>query len=708
MPAVSGIPGRLLDMSSALSFARHSARTQGFTLGVPRTFTITEDGQSVLFLRSRGGTDRSNALWVFDLTSREEHLLADPADLLTEEVVSAEEQARRERARERARGVVHYATGHTGTLAAFTISGRLFCADVTSRTTWELPAAAPVLDPRPSPDGRTVAYVSGGQLRLINSDGTDDRALAEPSTDSGMWGRAEFIAAEEMGRSRGYWWSPDSSALLAAHVEESPVAYWHIADPTDPSQPPSSFRYPAAGENNAEVTLSILGTDSTKTPVTWDRVAFPYLVATHWSASGPPVIAVQSRDQRNQAILAIDPETGQTREIHRDTDAHWVEIKPGWPAFTPDGSLVRVAARDGAYRLVVGDEDWTAAPLQVRGILDIGKDDVLISASEDDPAEVHTYRVTASGIARVSTEPGVHSAVRSGKIMVTTSATLKAFGTTTKVVRDNEVVAHIRSEGQTPTLIPRVELMRAGSRRLRSALLLPQDYKSEQGPLPVLLDPYGGPQAQCVLSRQAGFLTSQWFADQGFAVLVTDGRGMTGRGPDWDRAIAGDLAGPPLDDQVDALHAIAETRPELDLGRVAIRGWSFGGYLSALAVLRRPDVFHAAIAGAPVCDWHLYDTHYTERYLGHPASAPENYEASSVLRDASKLKRPLLLIHGTADDNVFMAHSLRLSAALTAAARPHTLLPLPGVTHVPTDENTVENLLLLQNDFLREHLMTGR
>jgi len=209
-----------------------------------------------------------------------------------------------------------------------------------------------------------------------------------------------------------------------------------------------------------------------------------------------------------------------------------------------------------------------------------------------------------------------------------------------------------------------------------------------------------------VQAAQRPFLTPQWFAEQGFAVVVADGRGTPGRGPDWDRTIAGDWADVVLEDQVAALEAAAARHADLDTGRVAIRGWSFGGYLAALAVLRRPDVFHAAIAGAPVTDWRLYDTHYTERYLGDPAQNGAAYDRISLLGDAAALSRPLLLIHGLADDNVVVAHTLRMSSALLAAGRPHTVLPLSGVTHMTPQEVVAENLLLFQVDFLRRALKT--
>jgi dipeptidyl-peptidase-4 len=256
---------------------------------------------------------------------------------------------------------------------------------------------------------------------------------------------------------------------------------------------------------------------------------------------------------------------------------------------------------------------------------------------------------------------------------------------------------------ESPGLALRVTHAAVGERQLRTALLLPEGTHAA-GSLPVLMDPYGGPHGQRMMSARTAYYSSQWLADQGFAVIVADGRGMPGRGSAWEREVAGDLATAPLEDQVDALHGVAALHPELDLGRVGIRGWSFGGYLAGLAVLRRPEVFHAAVAGAPVTDWRLYDTHYTERFLGTPQEHPDNYERTSLLPDAPKLQRPLLVIHGLADDNVVAAHSLRLSQALLEAGRPHTFLPLSGVTHMTPQEVVAENLLLLQVAFLKQTL----
>ncbi len=213
-----------------------------------------------------------------------------------------------------------------------------------------------------------------------------------------------------------------------------------------------------------------------------------------------------------------------------------------------------------------------------------------------------------------------------------------------------------------------------------------------------------------MLSAHDPHLVSRWLAEHGYAVIVTDGRGTPGRGPAWEREVYGDLAGPVLDDQVSALEAACDHYDVLDPDRVGIRGWSFGGYLAALAVLRRPDRFHAAVAGAPVTTWHLYDTHYTERYLGHPDADPEHYRTSDLFAPGRplELERPLLLIHGLADDNVVAAHTLRFSTELLAGGCAHQVLPLSGVTHMTPQEAVASNLLRLQLDFFDRALAPDR
>jgi dipeptidyl-peptidase-4 len=297
----------------------------------------------------------------------------------------------------------------------------------------------------------------------------------------------------------------------------------------------------------------------------------------------------------------------------------------------------------------------------------------------------------------------VASAAVGGSTFVVVQRSLASVSPVTNVTGPTTSTV-LRSVGEDPAIPLRIELLRLGARQLSAALVLPISWSPADGPLPVLLDPYGGPHAQRVLEAGDAHAVSQWFAEAGFAVLVVDGRGTPGRGPGWEREITGDLT-ITLDDQLAALEALGAARPELvDLGRVGIRGWSFGGYLAALAVLHRPDAVHAAVAGAPVTDWRLYDTHYTERYLGHPGDDEGAYRRSSIVDVPEGTARPLLLIHGLADDNVVAAHTLRLSTALLAAGRAHQVLPLSGVTHMTPQAVVAEQLLRLQRDFLRSAL----
>jgi dipeptidyl-peptidase-4 len=702
------------------TFPRQHARTQGFTLGVPRSFQISPDGAMVAFLRSRGGTDPVTCLWVLDVGTGEERLVADPALIGAGGAVDPEEQARRERSRERASGIVGFAADDQFRTAAFGLAGRVYVADLAHGGARELPARTPAADPRPDPTGALVAYVCAGALRVVDTQTGEDRAVAEPAAASGMsFGLAEFIAAEEMSRMRGYWWAPDGRALLVARVDDEPVQRWHIADPSNPEHPARAIRYPAAGTPNADVSLFLAGLDGGLTQVEWDRAVFPYLVTVCWPSPGaasPPLIVVQSRDQREMRMLAVDTGTGGTAVVRSDSSPHWVEIIGGVPAVTAAGKIAWTADTGSTRRLLIATagelaagtaEPVTPEGLQVRQILGVDGDTVLFTASDGEPTEIGLWTCGPGGLAAVAggAGPQVRSGRRAGGTTVAASQSLDADGLTVRVLRQGAEIGRIASHPLRPLLpAPAPVFFPAGKREIRTALLLPSWYQSGSAALPVLMDPYGGPHAQRVLASRSSFLTSQWFAEQGFAVVVADGRGTPGRGPDWEHDVAGDLAGPPLEDQVIALEAAAARCGDLDLGKVAIRGWSFGGYLSALAVLRRPDVFHAAVAGAPVTDMRLYDTHYTERYLGHPGENPDAYDRCSVLLDAPKLRRPLLIIHGLADDNVVVAHSLRLSSALLAAGRPHSVLPLSGVTHMAAQEEVAENLLLLQVDFLRRAL----
>jgi dipeptidyl-peptidase-4 len=317
-------------------------------------------------------------------------------------------------------------------------------------------------------------------------------------------------------------------------------------------------------------------------------------------------------------------------------------------------------------------------------------------------------------ITPVTTDPGQWTASRGERGIVVSGRDMRSARAQMRHIL-GEQSATISSTAAEPGFAPNVTFTRLGEHRLYTAIIAPSPSSpyAHADKLPVLMKPYGGPGFQQVVASQSFYWEGQWWADQGFLVVTADGRGTTGRGPSWDREIFEDMKDVTLADQIEAVNALPEAvsrlnadgrRPGVpapDLDKVCMIGWSYGGFLSALAVLDTPNVFKAACAGAPPTDWTLYDTHYTERYLGLD---PDVYYRNGIVQDAPKLERPLMLIHGFADDNVTIAHSLRLSQALMAAGRPHTFLPLTGITHMTNDETVAENLLTLQRDFLRDAL----
>ncbi len=658
---------------------------------------MSKDGNRVVFLRSSGPDDPTNALWVVDRGCAARRL-TDGTDGVVGELTAAE-KARRERAREQAGGVVTFvADGSLSTI--WFASGGIHEVDVATGAVRALASAADAYDPRPQPHGNRVAYVSGSTVRLSN--GTKDAAI--PGLDDGpgiSWGAAEFVAAEEMGRSRGFWWSPDGTSLAIARVDTSEVESWWIAAPDRPDVAPREIRYPAAGTANANVSLWITDPDAGPVvEVDWAQGEYEYLCDVVWGAQ--LLLVVQPRNQRATIVLSADPVTGETTEVGRHTDPHWTELFAGTPVDT-DGRLITIADDTAVdtRRLHVNGSAVSPAGLQIRSLVDVDDAGVWCTATRA-AIDAQLVHVAFDGEVTEHSAPGTFAtAVRKGGTTVLSEAT--PSGPTRWTIRWSDGAEHvIFSYSDEPGFDVSPAFHIAGPRSCNAAVLMPAGH--DGSPLPVLLDPYGGPHAQRVLTARNAHATSQWFAEQGFAVVVIDGRGTPGRGPAFEREVHADLAAPVLDDQIDTLQALAASDERLDLSRVGIRGWSFGGYLAALAVLRRPDAVHAAVAGAPVTDWRLYDTHYTERYLGHPATSPGHYEQTDLLADAHRLERPLMLIHGLADDNVVAAHTLTLSSALLAAGRAHEVLPLSGVTHMTPQEQVAENLLHLQRDFLMEHL----
>ena len=691
---------------SELPFPRHSARTLRFSLGAPRNFSISPDGQRVVFVRSGSGTDRTGRLFELELNNKSTREIVNPLDLLKsgDEKISVEEQARRERAREAAAGITNYSSDTNLKKIAFTLSGNLYVANLEDGKVLQWPAQEPVIDPQFAPDGSAVGYINpSGEMRV--SDGVNDRAIFTPEKADVYYGQAEFVASEEMDRMHGFWWSSDSKYLLVERFDESGVEKIWISDPANPENEPRSVRYPKVGTPNVVASLFAHHLESKSSQeIKWDK-EHEYLVSVNSGAvNKPPLLMTIDRAQRHAHIRAINLSDGTSSVIAEMRDPAWITLVSGSPQWGPAGQLITTFDSTTTRHLAVDGNPVTPEGLQVDRIVHIDRNGITFEGTFE-PTSLHVYWYGWGGeLEEISKGDGVHMAKAAADTLLLLSRSLDYYGAKVEVIRDGMRI-EIESFAQKPEVDAKPELLNLGERELRSALLLPQNQsKFPHKNLPLLVDPYGGPSHLRNIKAKNAFAEAQWIANLGFAVLITDGRGTPNRGPEWEKAVLDDLSAAPLADQADAVTALFQLRPGLiDPEKVGIRGWSFGGYLAGLAALRRPDIFKCAIIGAPVTDFRFYDTYYTERFLGAIADH-KNYEQSSLLPDADKLSVPVMIIHGLADDNVLVANSLHLSSALLAAGKAHEVLPLTGVTHMTSQEVVAENLMHLELDFLKRSL----
>jgi len=682
-------------------------------LGRPVKARPTPDGKSVLFLRSQARVPRLN-LYQFDVaTGQVQELLTAEAVLKgAEENLTPEEKARRERQRVSASGFTDYQLSSDGKLILVALSGKLYVVrrelaaqpDKTGSIQELKTGPGTILDPKFSPDGKSVAFVLDHDIHLIDlGTGKETRVTTGGSTRK-THGLAEFVAEEEMARHTGYWWAPDSRALVYEEADAEGVEVWYVADPLHPDRPAHPTYYPRPGRANVKVQLGVIPVSGGETVwIEWDAKKYPYLGSVHWGKKGPLTIAVQTREQHEQALLRVDLATGKTAALLTEADPTWVHLRQDGPRWLDDESFLWPAQRKDGTQLELRDKDGQVKKVLVpaeggfRELLQVDdKARLAYFLASTDPTQMHLFRVSLDGgkAEPLSREAGVHSAAfgSQNNILVHTASTPSTMPRAMVLKADGKLIAELPSVAENPPFIPSAELLTVGpGKGFQAVVTRPRDFDPKKR-YPVLLYVYGGPTHQLVQASMNSRLLPQWIADQGFLVVSVDNRGTPGRGWAWEQAVYLRFGSVPLDDQVSALKALGERLPEMDLERVGIYGWSFGGYLSALAVLRRPDVFKAGIAGAPVVDWLDYDTHYTERYLGLPEVNPEAYREASLLTYAKDLKRPLLLVHGTADDNVYFRHSLKLADALFRAGKDFDLLPLSGLTHMVPDPVVTQRL----------------
>lgn len=687
--------------SADLRYFRELVETRNYSLGQPVSPQITPDGKAVVFLRG-GARDPVLRLYEFTIADNKLREILTPEKLLqgAEEKLTAEERSRRERERQSLRGFTSFQLTKDGSKLLVALSSRLYLVARSDGRVTELPGRN-WIDPHFSPDGRSVAAVSGGELHVIDLEKLTDAALTSGASETIQHGTAEFVAQEEMDRHEGFWWSPDSQSIAYQETDNSGVETRFIADPLHPETAPAKNFYPRAGTQNAKVRLGIVARAGGDTRwVEWDREKYPYLGRVVWKETAAPLcVVVQNRAQQEELLLAVDPATGATRELLRENDAAWLNLdhKP-MPVWLKDGGqFLWTTERSGGWQVESHSADGklvraiTPVDFLLDELIDVNEADrSIVVSGGPDSRERHLFRFSLETKAepqRLTREPGRHL----GVFGENKEAFLHRFdlldgraGWEVLHSADAKQIAALPSVAERPSSLPKVELLRTeGARSMDAAIVRPRDFKKGSR-YPVILDVYAGPGHKQVVAQPDRYMIDQWMADRGYIVVAIDGRGTPGHGRDWERAIRGNLIEVALADQIAGLQALAKHEPAMDLKRVGVVGWSFGGYFSAMAAMQKPEVFRCAVVGAPVVTWENYDTYYTERYLGLPSENADGYRKSSVLTYASNLDRPLLLIHGLTDDNVYFQHSVQLSEALFQAGKDFNFLPLLG-THMVSE-----------------------
>jgi dipeptidyl-peptidase-4 len=704
---------------------RALAQTRNFRLGAPTHTTLTRDARTVLFLRS-GPRDPKQSLFEMDVATGDVRTLVTPdAVLAGPETLSPEERVRRERMRVRTTGFTSLEVTADGRQALVTLSGRVFVVDRASGKAQPLPTGdGAAIDPRFSPDGTRVAFVRDDDVHVVAVAGGRATRLTRGGTERVTHGLADFIAGEELDRTRGFWWSPDGARIFYEEADSSKVDVLAIADPFHPEHPPQRIAYPRPGRTNAELRFGIVAaTGGPTTWAKWDRARFPYVAQASWPKGGPPLLFVLDRLQREGQLLAVDVASGSTKLLVEEHDAAWVNVDPSVPRWLPDGKgFLWSSERSGDWQLELRDAGGALVrELLPRGFgyvavadVDESKRTAVVLAGEDPTQQVPWVVALDAGAAprRLSAQAGmVHAHFdEAHSAYVAVEESLASMPRSFVRSLDGAASREVPSLAEAPRELPGVELAEVGDDRVRVAIVRPHGFRADRR-YPVIDAAYGGPHALVVERSALAFLRTQWIADATSCIVVAiDARGTPRRGRDWERSLFKKLGSVPLEGHVEALRALGARFPEMDTSHIGVYGWSFGGYFAALAVLARPDVYRVGVAGAPPADWRDYDTAYTERYLGLPDADAAAYDAASLLTRAREpaqtadAARPLLVVHGTADDNVWFLNGLKLTDALSRGKRPFQFVPLGGTTHMLLDPQLSEDVWLRTAQVLRDAL----
>lgn len=663
-------------------------------MDAPLKVRFAPDASAILYLQAPPDSI-VRSLWRHELATGDRTLLAGPSEAAGE--MSRDEELRRERVRERGGGVTDYQQADDGTLLVI-LGGRLFVSRGTAPVT-ALGDIDAVQDARLSPDGRSVAYVRNADVRVAALGGHTTRLSRDAATGVSN-GLAEYVAAEELGRQVGMWWSADSTHLAYAHVDELAVPPYAIQHLGRERVETEEHRYPFAGDPNAAVSLRIAvpATGRTTGDVDLGMAAGDYLARVVAHPDGGWLVAVLPRDQRSLRWLRVTAD-GAAAELWVEESTPWLNLDDDTRVFA-DGAILRSTERSGYRHLELRtpdgrfDRQLTSGAWVVSGVIHVDEErgEVLFTGTRDGVLERHLYAVPLAGgePLRLTEDSGWHAA--------TMSADGSAWADTWSSLQHSPaVVVRFRTEQRAPVVIhaaaatsdsvglvvPELrQLVAADGETLLNAAIYHPHAAAGDRPPPAVVWVYGGPHSQKVADEWSLTveLHRQMLRQLGFVVVVVDNRGTANRGLAFEAVLWRRLGDIEIADQAAAVRQLA-AEGVLDAGRVGITGGSYGGFVALMAMLREPDLFRVGVASAPVTDWRLYDTAYTERYLDTPAANAGGYHASSLLTRAGALAGEALLIHGLVDENVHFRHTAQLLAALAEADRDVDLVVFPEERH---------------------------
>lgn len=697
-----------------------------------RGVKLSPDGKSVTYIKTRADDLAVSDLWIADVAGGAPRLLLDGKLLApAERELSEAEKARRERAGVATRGVVDYAWDSQGRTILAPVEGDLWIYEVATKRARQITRTpTDEIDAKVSPKGGYVSFVRDDNLYVTPIAGGAERALTTGGTELKSWGTAEFIAQEEMDRSTGYWWSPDDKAVAVAFVDQTGVDVVERPEVNATGARVVPQRYPRPGRPNAVVDLYVQPLDGPRVKVDLGDNPDIYLARVAWAKDGHILyVQRQTRDQKRLDLLAVDPATGKGRVILTETSPHWVDLTDDFHPLA-DGTFLWSSERSGYRHLYlyaadgklirqVTHGDWPVH--QIEGV-DEASRAVVFSAFRESPGERRIWTVSYA----TASEPRALTPA-GGWWTATVASKGGAFAGTYEDPRTPPQTALYRADGRRVRWIEE-NALQAGhpfwpyADRLREptfgtikaadgsdlwwSMRTPPGFDPAKK-YPVIVQVYGGPSGPRV-AHNWHTPEDQILLDAGYILFRLDNRGVGYRSVAFKTAIDRRLGQLEVDDQI-AGATYLKSLPYVDGGRIGVTGWSYGGYMTLLMLTAPDSPFKAGVSGAPVTDWKLYDTHYTERFMGTPADNPAGYGATEIVSRLPRLKPgSLLLVHGMADDNVTFDHSTRVLFALQAEGTPFETMVYPGLRHRGgwTPANRMHRALMTR-DFFDRKLKAG-